>query len=394
MNLRDRLADMIRPREARALTLRSLGLAPALSSAGVSINTTSAQQVAAVSAAVDLIASQMAALPTLVYRRDRDSSVELADHPAARLLADPNGWMTGTDLREWLMRQVLLFGNGLAELVRDDAGAVVEMIPHPWPNVTALLVDGRRLVFDVIETGGNLGGSGRKRRLLPGEYLHLRDQSDDGMLGVPRISRCGQAIGVALAAQEFSASYYRNGARPSGVLSLATATGPQTLARLRENLDAVHAGPSNAAKVLILDSGAEFKPISGTPEQSELVDARRFSVEEIARVFGVPLIFLMAMSEQNYAAVARAFELLATQTLAPWCVKLEGLLTRALFSDEARASHNVVIDLSGLTRGDFEARWRAWKIARETNVLTPNEIREAEGYGPMAAPAMAESANG
>lgn len=389
--LLDRLSSWWAPREERAVTMKSLHIDSTLGSAGVAVNTSTAQQVAAVSAAIDVISSMTASLPILIYRIEGDGKVELIDDAAARLLEAPNDWMTRADVVAWLMRQALLYGNGLVEIVRDDAGAPAALIPCPWPTVTPLLLNARRLAFDVVETGGSQGGMGPRRRLLSGEYMHLRDHSDDGFIGVPRIGRCSSAIAVALAAQEHAASWFGNGAHPSGVLKVAAKLGPSSLELLKQNLKDGFVGPAKSSRVLVLDQGSEFEPVPGTPEQSELVETRRFSVEEIARIFGVPLIFLQSLQNVNYAAARHAFELLAVQSLAPWCTKLEALLTRSLFSAERRLTHKVEIDLSGLTRGDFGARWTAWKIARETGVLSADEIREAEGYSPGAP---AEGGNG
>ncbi|WP_254434843.1 phage portal protein, partial [Magnetospirillum sp. UT-4] len=98
----------------------------------------------------------------------------------------PNPWQTWPDFIEWLVASTLLRGNGLAEIIHDSRGAVVELRPIPWDWVTVYLLPSGRLAYDVAEQAGLWGSTGRIRRLLQGEVIHLRDRSDDGLLGRSR----------------------------------------------------------------------------------------------------------------------------------------------------------------------------------------------------------------
>jgi HK97 family phage portal protein len=210
-------------------------------------------------------------------------------HPLARLIRNgPNSKQTWPDFVEWLVASTLLRGNGLLEIITDGGGRVVELRPIPWEFVSVQLLPNGRLAYDIVAATSLHGATGRIRRLLEGEVLHLRDRSDDGLIGRSRLSRAAAVVGTGLAMQEFAGALYENGANPSGVLEAEGKVSDVQLQRLADHFRQTFGGPSKAAKALVLDQGLTWKSVSISPEDAEFLASRRFAGEELARLYNVP----------------------------------------------------------------------------------------------------------
>ncbi|MCX7373036.1 MAG: phage portal protein, partial [Alphaproteobacteria bacterium] len=162
--------------------------------------------------------------------------------------------------------------------------------------------------------------------------------------------------------------------------------GADVRAVLREQLSQSFAGPGNARKVLILEQGASWQPLSVSPEDAEVLASRRFTVEELCRLFQVPPPIVQDLSHGTFTNSREAGRWFAQFTLSPWCRKIEAEFARSVFTDPAMS---LEIDMSALMRGDAETRWQSHKIAVDAGILDPNEVREIEGFNPR--PAQAET---
>lgn len=389
MGLIRRVADYLDPPETRAREVSWDALRTGLGGeAGTFVNPRTAESLSTVLACVGAISSAMASLPVYIYRTlARGREIDAA-HPIAKLVAlGPNIHQNWCDFIEWTMASALLRGNALAEILTDPGGAVVGLTPIPWEYVQVQLLPSGRLVYDVTEMASAFGGSGRPRRLLQHEVFHLRDRSDDGLLGRSRLQRAAAVVQAGISMQTFANSLYSNGVNPSGALQTdAKLTDEQRKGLAAAFRDAM-AGPTKAAKTLLLDQGLKWEQISISPEDAEFLSSRRFTVEELARLFGVPPPIVGDLSHGTFTNSETVGRWFATHTLAPWIRKVESEFQRSVFSEATRQTHRLEIDMSGFLRGDPAQRWAAWKIAREADILTADEIREAEGYNPRPAAA-------
>jgi HK97 family phage portal protein len=352
-----------------------------VSPGGVRVDGRAAENLSTVTACVSAISSALASMPARVYRSLPDGGrAEVPNHPVARLIQAPNANQTWPDFVDWLMGQVLLNGNALAVIGTNGAGQPVSLTPIPWNYVQPSVLASGRLVFDVVAYATPFGGSGMPRRLLADECLFLRDRSDDGWLGRSRISRGAAVLQAAAGLQEYSTNIWQNAATPSGVLELPAGMKPESMARTDANFQARYAGSQNAKRVILVDAGSKFTPISVSPEDAEVLESRRFSGEELARLFGVPPPIIGDFSHGSFTNSETAGRWFAQHTLTPWARKIEAEFARVLFNG---AEFSLEIDLAGLMRGDFAARWAANVAAVTAGILTPNEVREAEGFNPL-----------
>lgn len=369
--------------EARSETSDSyaeaFGISPAAS--GVYVSPRLAENLATVSACIGAISSTMGSLPVYLYRTTEAGRVEVTAHPVARLLRRPNATQTWPDWMEWTMAQVLLHGNAISVIEYDGAGRATALRPIPWGNVQVSLLPSGRLAYDVTQHIAPWGGTGQPRRYLSDEVFHLRDRSDDGLLGRSRISRAPEVLGNATSLQDWAGSTWRNQATPSGVLKVKARMSVEAMKRQRAAFDMNHVGTRNARRVVIVDEGSEFQAISVSPEDAEVLASRRFTVEELCRLFQVPPPIVQDYTHNTFTNAAQASLWYAQLTLSPWVRKIEEEFRRSVLGTGS-ADLSLEVDLSGLMRGDYEARWKAHEIAVRNQILDANEVREVEGWNP------------
>lgn len=357
---------------------------------GAVVSTVEAENLAVALACVNVISSNIAAFPVLVYRRRGAERVEVANHWLASLVRyGPNPDQVWGALIETAIASVELHGNALLEIGRNDGGEIVSLRFIPWAWVAMQLLPSGRVAFDVYEPALPAAG-GRKRRLLADDVIHLKDRSDDGVIGRSRLSRARDVLRTATSQQTFARAFLDNGAQPSMAISHPGAMTPDQRKQLRDQFTSRHSGPGKAGTALILDGGLTAATMQVSPEDAELLNSRRFAVEEIARVYGVPPPMIGDLSHGTFTNSREAARWFGQFTLTPRVRRLEAELNRALFGYGSR--YEVEFDMSSLLRSDPETRWASHKIAIETGVLDTDEIREIEGYNPRAKPAAEASA--
>lgn len=368
--------------ETRAVTMNTANypLGEALSARFTSLDNL-ALNLGTLTACINAIAGTMAAQPAYVYRRTEAGRVEAPGHPVARLIRQPNPYQTWADWLEWTMGQVLSRGNSLSVVETDGAGRPIALTPIPWVHVSPLWTKSGRLVFDVAQYATPWGTMTERRRLLAEECFHLKDFSEDGVLGRSRIMRAPGVVLQAIALEDFTVSQWRNSATPSGALQFDGPVSKEQLDRVRENLSAKHVGTGNSRSVMLLPGGSKWIPLSVSPEDAEVLASRRFTREEIATVMGVPAPVVGILDHATFTNSETLLRLFAQQTLAGWCRKVELEFARSVFGSSS-GDYSLEISLDGLLRGDPAQRWAGHKIAVEAGILTPNECREIEGFNP------------
>jgi len=333
-----------------------------------------AENLSTVLACTNAIATALAYVPALTYRRDGDGNrIESPAHPLGKIVRyGVNPQMSWPDWLEHLVASALLTGNGLAEIIRAGNGQLAGFRYIPWGMVTLVYLPSGRLAYDVND------GRGNSRRLLEGEVIHLRDRTDDGLLGRSRLSRAAETVSGVQAANTHARAFLSNGASPSGVIESAAALTAEQRLSLRQTFAERHQGAAKAGTTLILDGGLQWKAAQISPEDAELLETRKFGVEEICRLFQVPPPIVQDYSHNTFTNSETAGRWFATFCLAPWARKIEAEFARSVFP--TNGPYELSLDLSGFLRGDPETRWAAHKIALESGVLDADEVRQEEGW--------------
>jgi HK97 family phage portal protein len=337
----------------------------------------------AVAGCVSIISTSLASCPAQVYRTQGNIRQEAPDYPLSLLIRNGiNQYQSWHDFMEMMMRQLLLRGNALAHIILDGAGRVVELRPYPWDWVSIEIIRNGRIAYTVTDAQGMYGAPGATLRLLPEEVLHIKDGPDLPFIGKSRIARSAAVFSNGVEIQNFASNLYAQGVRPSGALEVPVKLEDDARAKFTAELREFFTGSRNTAKAMVLENGTKWNPFAISAEDQEALASRQFTVEEIARLYNVPPPLIGDLRHgtfQNSETAGRWFAMFA---LGPWAHKVEAELQRCVFSEDDRGEYELVIDLSGLTRGDHATRWTSHVAAVQAGILTPNEVREEEGWNP------------
>lgn len=349
------------------------------SAAGKAVTEHSAMQMTAVYACVRILSEAIAGLPLHLYRYNDDGGKEKAlDHPLYQLLHDePNPEMSSFVFRETLMTHLLLWGNAYAQIIRNGKGAVVALYPL-MPNRMTVDRDSQgQLYYSYQMTNSDAPTMpGGTVILKPSDVLHVPGLGFDGLVGYSPIAMAKNAIGLAIATEEFGAKFFANGATPGGLLEYpGTVKDPD---RVRESWNKGFSGSQNAGKVAILEEGMKYTPISIAPEQAQFLETRKFQINEIARIFRVPPHMVGDLEKSSFSNIEQQSLEFVKYTLDPWVVRWEQSIQRTLLTAEEKKQYFVKFNLEGLLRGDYQSRMNGYATARQNGWMSANDIRELE----------------
>ncbi|XCP85091.1 phage portal protein [Roseburia hominis] len=355
------------------------------SSSGKYVTERSAMQMTAVYCCVRILSEAVASLPLQFYRYTDDGGKEKAvEHPLYFLLHDePNPEMTSFIFRETLMTHLLLWGNAYSQIIRNGKGEVVALYPLMPDRMKVDRDDPGRLyyeytVYDADDVDGRKGTDrvGRTVRLQPHDVLHIPGLGFDGLVGYSPIAMAKNAIGLAIATEEYGSKFFANGAAPSGVLEH-----PGTIkdpSRVRESWQATFGGSGNANKIAVLEEGMKYTPISISPEQAQFLETRKFQIDEIARIFRVPPHMIGDLEKSSFNNIEQQSLEFVKYTLDPWVSRWEQAMVRALLTKEEKRKFFFKFNVDGLLRGDYQSRMNGYATARQNGWMSANDIRELE----------------
>ena len=349
------------------------------STSGKVVTERSAMQMTAVYSCVRILAEAIAGLPLHLYRYRDDGGKEKAiDHPLYLLLHDePNPEMSSFVFRETLMTHLLLWGNAYAQIIRNGKGEVVALYPL-MPNKMSVDRDSDGHLYYTYQRSNEeaLIAEGTKVVLSPKDVLHIPGLGFDGLVGYSPIAMAKNAIGLAIATEEYGSKFFANGATPSGILEYpGTVKDPE---KVRDSWTRGFSGSGNAHKVAVLEEGMKYTPISISPEQAQFLETRKFQINEIARIFRVPPHMVGDLDKSSFSNIEQQSLEFVKYTLDPWVVRWEQSIQRTLLQDEEKPRYFVKFNLEGLLRGDYQSRMNGYATARQNGWMSANDIRELE----------------
>lgn len=337
---------------------------------GKTVNERTALQTTAVYACVRILSETIASLPLHTYRYTDKGKDKALDHPLYYLLhSEPNKEMTSFVFRETLMSHLLLWGNAYAQIIRDGRGRVLSLYP--------LLPD--KMSVDRSITGEITYQYQTDRGLYvlrSEEVLHIPGLGFDGLIGYSPIAMAKNAIGMAIATEEYGATFFANGANPGGVLEHpGIVKDPK---RLRDSWNAVYQGSGNAHRIAVLEEGVKFSPIGIPPDQAQFLETRKFQINEIARIFRVAPHLLADLEKSSFSNIEQQSLEFVKYTLDPWVIRWEQAIQKALFLPSEKQQFFVKFNLDGLLRGDYQSRMNGYAIGIQNGFLSPNDARSLE----------------
>ena len=357
---------------------RWLGLGYGTSSK-VDVNEETAMRFTAFFAAVRIITDSIASLPLHVYERKAGGGrTEVTMHPASYVLnVEPNNEMGAMTLRETQLAGALGFGNGFAEIRRDGRQNVMSLhIRQPEHVTLERSRQNNGLLYNVQSPGGE------SRLVESDKMLHIKGLGGDGLIGYSPVRMFAEAIGMGLAAEKFGATFYGNSARPSGGLSLPNTLSDGAYKRMQEDLDE-KSKPHNAHRPLLLEGGATWQAFTMPLNEAQFIEARKFQLQEIARIFRIPLHMLGDLDRATFSNISEQSLDFGKHTIRPWCVRLEQEYNRMLLRDDERKKLFIKHNMEGVLRADIKTRYLAYKSARNDGWMNVDEIREKEDMNPL-----------
>ena len=349
------------------------------STSGKTVTERSAMQMTAVYSCVRILSEAVAGLPLHLYKyTDSGGKAMALDHPLYHLLHDePNPEMSSFVFRETLMTHLLLWGNAYAQIIRNGKNEIVALYPL-MPNKMSVDRDENGRLYYTYYRGSDEAIKDKEFAvtLQPSEVLHIPGLGFDGLVGYSPIAMAKNAIGMAIACEEYGAKFFANGAAPGGVLEHpGTIKDPQ---RVRESWQSTFGGSGNANKIAVLEEGMKYTPIGISPEQAQFLETRKFQINEIARIFRVPPHMVGDLEKSSFSNIEQQSLEFVKYTLDPWVVRWEQSIQRSLFSRDEKAAYFVKFKLEGLLRGDYQSRMNGYAIGRQNGWMSANDIRELE----------------
>ena len=336
---------------------------------GMPVTEETSLRLSAVYACVRLISDTISTLPYDQYIR-RDGQ-RFPYRPKDAWVDRPSTQMPKTTFWKQVLVSMLLDGNAYVHITR-DRGEIIDLTPLNPTQVRPRRVAGRKF-YEV--NGGEIV-------LENDDVLHLTEMLMPGEeKGVSRIHRAREALGLGLALEEYAAQFFGNGAYAGGVLEFPDKLSPEQRKEVREAWNAVHQGPRRSHRVGMLWGGGKFNPLTVDPTASQLVDQRKFAVEEIARIFRVPP-FMLGVSENAamaFASIEQQQLFFRQHTIQPYVEMLEDHFQMLLENPRSFIKFN----MSSIVRADLTSRYSAYNVALLAGFMSVNDVRRLEDQGPV-----------
>lgn len=277
------------------------------------------------------------------------------------------------------MTHLLLYGNAYAQVIRNGKGEVVALYPLMPSKMSVDRDQNGQLYYTYMRSSEEAGAmKDGTVYLMPRDVLHIPGLGFDGLVGYSPIAMAKNAIGLAIATEEYGAKFFANGAAPSGVLEHpGVVKDPQ---RLRENWMSQFGGSANSGKVAVLEEGLKYTPISISPEQAQFLETRKFQINEIARIFRVPPHMIGDLERSTYSNIESQGIDFVKYSLQPWALRFEQNMERRLLTDVEKGVLTIRFNMEGLLRGEYKTRMEGYSVGIQNGFLCPNDVRQLEGW--------------
>lgn len=370
--------------EERTLTRSSLPPSMLHSTpSGSTVTPQSALTIADAYACTRALADAAASLPLIAYRRTGQGR-ERIEGRTPDLLRSPSPGTTQSGLIGQLVAHLNLHGNAYVGKFRDSDGRVDQLaLLHPERVVPELKAG--RLRFTVTGAKGEQSVHGTD------DIIHVRALTVDGLVGLSPVKQCRAALGLSGDLTDHAARFFKNDARPGGLLKIAgdsKSSNELALAMAGDTWGLGHSGIRNAHRIAVVTGDIDFVPVSMPMDDAQFLEQRKLSATEIARIFRVPAWIVSAedggsMTYSNTEQQALHF---VTYSLRPWLVAIEQALTADpdLFAPNQYAEFL----LDALLRADSATRAQVYTAALDpiTGWMNREEVRRLENLEPEPEP--------
>jgi len=343
---------------------------------GVNVTEIDSLRATAVLASIRLIGGTIASLPLPVYTQLEPRGKQRAPRRQEyRLLHDrPNPEISSFQWRQTGMAHQLLYGDWFSEIERDRGRPKALWPVPPW---RVSIRQGRRgyIFYDIdLPDGGTA-------EVPAHNMLHVKNLSVNGLRGISCIRAGAEAIGLSLAAEEFGARFFGQGANMGGIAEHPGKLSDTAYNRLQKDLSEKYEGLGRSHRVMLLEEGMKYQRVGIPPNEAQFLESRKFQVAEIGRLFGISQLHKIGdLDRATFSNIEQQNIEFVVDTIRPLLVNIEQEVNYKLFNDNNYFAEFVV---DGLLRGDQESRYRAYATARQWGWMSANDVLELENRNPL-----------
>lgn len=329
--------------------------------------------------AITIVSESLASIPWQIIE-ERDGRVRVAkDHPNYNLLArEPSPLYTSFDFRRAMVTIALLKGNAYALIERDRRSqrpVKLRIFDNIYQEMHVIVTESGNLVYK--------HSSDLSKRYAYYDVIHIKGLSFDGVEGLNALSTHRENYGLGISARDFGNEFYRNGAFLSGYISVPQALSDEAYQRMKTSWNHTYSGPGNRGRTAILEQGGEFKSSMVKPEDAQMIHVQKFSIQDVARMFGVPSHLLNDLDRATFNNIEQLSLEFAKYTLRPWAERWEQECDRKLFPENEKAFFRTHLDLNAFLRGDTETQMERYRTMIQNGIMTINEVRAELQMNPV-----------
>lgn len=333
-----------------------------------------ALQISTVWACVDLITKTLASMPMQIFEIKKNKREISRDSNLWTLLHDsPNALMTPFEFYRALLLDLILRGNGYAVVDRNGSGEVVAMFPISADQVTVQTVEKSENQIEIVY---QYELNGVPYRFSPERILHLKGMGK-GLIGLSNLEFMRPNLDENIKMQENSALLFGNGSSAKGILTVDHNLDDTARKKLAKKYSGIQL--YNESGLWILPADMRYQQVSLSPADTQLLESRRFSVEEICRWFGVPEVLINGSSDK----VEEAMDLFYKTTIRPLAINIEQAIQKSIFTSEQRGKYTCEFNLDAMLRASLSSRAEVYAKMVQNGLKTRNECRELENDAPL-----------
>jgi HK97 family phage portal protein len=331
---------------------------------------------------VRVLAESMASLPLDLYKTTERGGEKAREHPLFELLRwQPNPEMTSYELRLWMMIDALLRGTGCAQVIRNGEGEVLQIWPLFRSKIEAMRTPSGELVFKYPDPDSSAGA--RKYIWLEAdEVLLLKAFGTAGVFAPSLIDLGHDLFSGAKAAEQYTQEFFTNGSAFSGTVEVPEVMDDETFERFKKDWDEAHSGEGKRHKTPILEGGAKFNPSKLNHQESQMIEARKFTRSQVAGYWRVPAHMINDLEKATFSNIEQQDLGFAKHSLRPWATNLEqrGRMT-LLTADEKKQGYYLKHNFNDMLKGDLASRMTAYAQGVQNAIYSPNDVRRKEDEG-------------
>ncbi|HGO5397278.1 TPA: phage portal protein [Klebsiella michiganensis] len=343
---------------------------------GKQVSSQRAMRLTAVFGCIRVLAESIGMLPCNLYKATEKGKEKAASERLFKLLSlKPNGYMTPQEFWELLVVCLCLRGNFYAYKVK-ALGEVVELLPLDPGCVQPKLSSKWEPVYLVTFPDGTTDVLGQD------DIWHVRILTLDGLVGLNPIAYAREAIALGLATEEHGSRLFKNGAVTSGVLRTEQTLTDDAYGRLKKDFEERHTGLGNAHRPMILEMGLDWKSMALNAEDSQFLETRKFQLEEICRLFRVPMHMVQNTDRATFSNIESLGIGFINYSLVPYLTRIEQRINVGLVRENKQGTFYAKFNAGALLRGDMKSRFESYATAINWGMYSPNDCLELEDRNP------------